>query len=462
MPKIQTTLRAQLSLAIMLLVLFAVALISFLANHYIGRQFEAYVREQERLQAADIALTLSHQYTEDGWEEGFIHGVGMAALSDGYIIKVYDAEGRSIWDAENHDMTLCMQVMDEISARMQEQRPEVAGTFTSGDYVLTGGGKQVGSVTISYYGPYFLRENDFRFLTALNTVLISSGLLSLILALVTGWILARRLAFPIKRTAEIAQQIAEGNYNIRFGGQTKTKELSELTQAIDHLAGALAEQESLRQRLTSDVAHELRTPLTVAQSHLEAMSEGVWEPTRERLQSCYEELSRLGTLVADLEKLAHVESADFTLSKTSVALADIAYTVSSNLATEMLKKELTFTIEGVATVAADKDRISQVVFNLLTNAIKYTPPGGQIAVTLEETAESAILTVADTGIGILEAELSLVFERFYRTDKSRDRLTGGAGIGLTIVKAIVTAHGGTVTCESRAGAGACFTVTIQK
>jgi signal transduction histidine kinase len=459
------SLRTQLTLTIMLVVLFCVALISFLSNLFIGRQFEAYVLEKEKSKAAAIADTLCSHYNgqAEGWDIGFVHGLGMSALYDGSIVKVYDRAGRLIWDAENHDMSLCTHMMAEISERMDEYRPNIGGTFVTRDYALTADGQNIGSAAISYYGPYFLSDNEFRFLEALNTVLAAIGALSLVLALAAGGFLARRIARPIKKTAHIAKQISQGNYGIRFEGKAGTREIDDLTAAVNHLAGALLEQENLRKRLTCDVAHELRTPLTAVGSHLEAMIEGVWEPTAERLQSCHEEIARLGHLVADLEKLAKAESEDLQIDKTPVDLLELARLVSGGFERETQQKGLALVVDGESCVlSADKNRLGQVVANLLENAIKYTPEGGRIRVAVKNSEDGGVLVVEDDGIGIPEEELTLIFERFYRTDESRNRQTGGAGIGLAIVKSIVAAHGGTVEATRKTQAGSRFTVCLPK
>ena len=281
--------------------------------------------------------------------------------------------------------------------------------------------------------------------------------------MIIGSLLAARIARPIRKTVYIAKRISEGNYSIRFEGKTKLKELDELAVAINCLTEGLAEQENLRKRLTVDVAHELRTPLTTLASHLEAMIEGVWEPSVDRLQSCYEEISRLSGLVSDLERLAKTESDNLVLNKSDVDLMVIAHSCYDRYEIEAKKKNISLVIAGSSTIVhADKDRLSQVMENLLSNAIKYTPEYGHIRIEVREAEESSIIMIEDDGIGIPEQELSLVFERFYRTDKSRNRKTGGAGIGLAIVKSIVTAHGGTVQAESSAEQGSRFTVTLPK
>lgn len=458
-------LRTQLSLTIMMTVLFTIAIISLLSNVIINKEFEIYKAEQQKKKADNIVANFNNQYNSltKEWNTEYIHGMGMYALYDGYIIKLYDDNGKIVWDAQNHDMAMCTEIMHEISERMEARRPGISGEFISHDYDLTMNGQKIGSMVISYYGPYFLNESDFRFLDTLNIVLIIIGVISLFLSLIIGGLLAVRITRPIKKTVYIAKRISEGNYSIRFEGKTKFEELDELAVAINCLTDGLSKQENLRKRLTVDIAHELRTPLTTLASHLEAMIEGVWEPSVDRLQSCYEEIGRLSGLVADLERLAKTESDNLVLNKSNVDLMDIAHSCYDRYEIEAKKKNISLVIEGSSSIVkADKDRISQVMANLLTNAIKYTPENGHIRIEVKDTKNSSIFMIGDDGIGIPKHELSLIFERFYRTDKSRNRKTGGAGIGLAIVKSIVTAHGGTVQAESNAEQGSVFTVTLPK
>ena len=422
------SLRAQLSLSILLILLVMVTLISAASNWFINREFEEYMIRQENDRSVSIVNDLGHQYNDltGGWSRDFLHTIGMYSLYDGYILKIYGARG----------------------------------TRT---YPISRNGKQAGSVSITYYGPYFFTENDYRFIKTLNGILLAVGLLSAAFAVAAGTLLARRIARPISKTAYIATQISQGNYGIRFESTPNTRELQEMVTAINHLAEALSEQESLRKRLTSDVAHELRTPLSAVSSHLEAMIEGIWEATPERLQSCQEEIKRLASLVADLQRLADIEDGSLKLVKIRVDLHEIALTAVRNLESEGMKKRIALSACGSPAYAdADRERIIQVVMNLLSNALRYTPPNGRVEVETFETESESILRVKDTGIGIPEEELPYIFERFYRTDKSRNRKTGGTGIGLTIAKSIVESHGGKFTVESTVGEGSRFTVLLPK
>ncbi|HYE68386.1 MAG TPA: ATP-binding protein [Anaerovoracaceae bacterium] len=459
------SLKTKLSLSIALVVLLTVALISLLANFFIGNQFKGYITTQQEKTTQEIVRSISLQYDRETkvWDVDFIHTIGMYALYDGYIIKVYDQDKQVVWDAEACDMRLCNEVMDDITHRMMTEYPKLNGEFTSKEFPAIQNSRVVGTVSISYYGPYFLSEDDFQFLESLNKILIGIGIFSLLSSIFVGFLMAKRLSNPIHKTVGVTKQISSGDYGVRIKDESNTKEVDELIESINQLAGNLEKQENLRKQLTADVAHELRTPLTTVQTHLEALIEGIWEPTTERLQSCYDEMTRISKLVIDLESLAKVESGNLKLDTTQVSLVDLSHKMISNFETEFRNKNLNVTVAGgCPEIFADRDRINQVLMNLISNAVKYTPAGGEIRITLSETEDSIVFSIEDTGSGIPETEIPYIFERFYRADKSRNRLTGGSGIGLAIVKSIVTAHGGTVDVESRVDKGSCFMITLPK
>lgn len=459
----------QLSAGFAVIVLITISVISLTANLLINRQFEKYVARQRESFASQLITTLLSQYnsSDQTWNLDYIHGVGMYALKDGYIIKVYDKDKNMIWDAENHDMTLCHQIMDDIHTNMEKKRPDLKGSFSTHHYTLSQDDKIAGYVDISYYCPYYFSESDFQFLGSLNWILLFTGISSLILAVIAGMFLARRLSIPLIKTTEIAGKIAEGNYHIRYGSNdsppTTTLELAQLGQAIDHMAENLEKQEEIRRQLTSDVAHELRTPVANVSSQLEAMIEKVWEPTPGRLQSCYNELGRISSIISDLEKLRQIESANMVLEKEPVDVFELTQAVKTAFEPELAKKKLTCTVTGEPTIlSGDQKRLHQVIFNLVSNAVKYSTENGQLQIDIHNTPQNVQLTVKDQGIGIAKEDIPLIFERFYRTDRSRNRKTGGAGIGLTIAKTIVLAHGGSISVESEKGCGSCFTVVLPK
>jgi two-component system, OmpR family, sensor histidine kinase BaeS len=459
------SLKTKLSLTIALVVLLTVVSISLLANTMIENQFKGYIIKQQEKTTQEIVERISMQYDNNAnaWDVDFIHNIGMNALHDGYIVKVYDVKDEIVWDAESCDMSQCIDVMDTITHRMMTEYPNMDGEFSSKTFQARNANGIVGTVNISYFGPYFLNEDDFQFLNALNKALIGIGFFSVLISLIVGFFIAKHLSSPILKTVKATKQISNGDYSVRIQEETSTKEVDELIGSINHLAGALEIQEGLRRQLTADVAHELRTPLTTVQTHLEALIEGVWQPTTERLQSCYDEMTRINTLVSDLEKLAKIESDNLKLNKTKINLLEISNSIIDKFEPEFKKKGLRAFVSGnCADILADKGRIEQVYMNLLSNAVKFTPEGSEINISISEMHDSVTFSVKDNGIGIAADEIPFIFERFYRADKSRNRMTGGSGIGLAIVKSIVTAHEGTVDVESHLDKGSSFTVTLPK
>lgn len=287
------------------------------------------------------------------------------------------------------------------------------------------------------------------------------GIISIVFAAIAGIILAGKISVPVKAATRAAKDIARGNYNNRINTDICTMELSELGNAVNHMAESLDNQEMLRRRLTSDVAHELRTPVANVSSNIEAIIEGVLEPTNERLSSCYNELERITCIITELEKLRQIEGENMILHIGHVDIYELAKEVKLIFENEMSKKNIRCDIIGEhIDVCVDKDKMSQVLNNLISNAVKYTDNYGNIQITVIQENENVVITVEDNGCGIDDNDIQYIFERFYRTDKSRNRSTGGAGIGLTITRAIVQLHGGTIHVESKKGVGSLFKVTI--
>ena len=286
-------------------------------------------------------------------------------------------------------------------------------------------------------------------------------MLYILISETAGIILAGKISVPVKAATRAAKDIAQGNYNNRINTDICTMELSELGNAVNHMAESLDNQEMLRRRLTSDVAHELRTPVANVSSNIEAIIEGALEPTNERLSSCYNELERITGIITELEKLRQIEGENMILHIGHVDIYELAKEVKLIFENEMSKKNIRCDIIGEhIDVCVDKDKMSQVLNNLISNAVKYTDNYGNIQITVIQENENVVITVEDNGCGIDDNDIQYIFERFYRTDKSRNRSTGGAGIGLTITRAIVQLHGGTIHVESKKGVGSLFKVTI--
>ena len=412
-----------------------------------------------------MPLSIEPQYNSETkeWNIDYIHGFGMYALNNGYIIKLYDNNKEIIWDASNHDMTLCHKTMQNISSRMKESRPSLDGEFSTHNYELWQNGELVGYLDVSYYGPYYFNDNDFHFLKVLNAIIAVVGVIAVIGAVFAGIIFAKKISVPVVSVTNITKEISNGNYNKKIDTNEDTTEIAQLVQAVNHMSYMLNEQENIRKRLTSDVAHELRTPVANVSANIEAMVEGALEPDNARLESCYNELLRITDIISDLEKLRQIENEKLVLERTSVDVKELCESVIQAFKAQLESKQISCTVNADhVSLMADRNRLYQVMANLISNAIKYTQNGGCINVDVVDNKDFVAISVKDNGIGINESDLPFIFERFYRTDKSRNRTTGGAGIGLAIVKAIVLAHGGEVSVESEEGVGSTFKVVLPQ
>ena len=301
---------------------------------------------------------------------------------------------------------------------------------------------------------------DSALRTSLLQAIAGAAGLAALLALLTGLAVARRITRPIGRLIAVTRSMAAGDRASRAGDVRGLGELRELAAAFDQMADTLDREDQIRRDMVADVAHELRTPIAVLQAGHEALLDGVAEPTPEELSSLRDEVLRLARMVGDLQTLAAADAAALHLSRSQRDLADIAAAAADSLARrfEAAAVDLDRQLSPVL-VLADPHWLHQVVTNLLTNAVKFTPAGGRVTVSTRQAGADAVLEVADTGIGIPAEELPRVFDRFWRGQRSGQ--TSGSGIGLTIAAELARAHGGELTAASAEGAGTTMTLTLS-
>jgi signal transduction histidine kinase len=441
-----------------------VIIIGVLANFLLEQQFRKYVREnQERLNLQMVAA-ISRGYNPNGsWNMGVINEIGMNALEQGLILRVDDNNRRIVWDALSHNRGMCQQMIVHMARNMQSRYSNWKGGYTERGYNLQLNFRKIGQVRIGYYGPFFYTDNDLLFINTLNRLLYGVAILALFTALAAGALTAKRISNPISKVIQTAQSITSGDYQIQHYPENNIREINQLNSAMTELATALKKQENLRKQLTADVAHELRTPLATLQSHLEAMLDGIWDPDRQRLKTCHDEVRRISRMVKDLERLTKFESGRLVLEENEFDLMELIVQLLMNFQPEADRKGIQLISKGdPILIRADRDKISQLLINLVANSLKYTPSGGLIELNCKESASEITIVVRDTGSGISAEDLPFIFERFYRADKSRNRLTGGSGIGLTIAKSIVEAHGGNITVKSELEKGTEFTIILPK
>jgi Signal transduction histidine kinase len=439
-------------------------LITIFTTIFVYKHFEEYVKQNTEQKNREIVTTLAGQYMGNGqWNTKVIETIGVSAMENGIILKVMDINGKTVWDARAHNNGMCQRIIEHMSQNASKIPGGGKATYTEVPYSINHNLDKVGTVKIGTYGEYYLNEHDIAFINDLYNLLWAVGVFSLILSLLFGTVMSKRLVSPISRVINTAKSISKGYYSDRVTEKSNTREINQLTTTINDLAENMQKQETLRKRITGDVAHELRTPLATLQSHMEAMIDGIWSADTERLTSCHEEIVRISKMVGDLERLAKYESENLVLNKDIFDMTELAKRQVQNFESEFLSKGLDLKLSGsICEVYADKDKITQVFVNLLSNALKYTPQGGTVRLDIRDTEDYTEISVEDNGPGIPDEDLPYIFERFYRADKSRNRMTGGSGIGLTICKSIITAHGGTIDVQSSPDKGTKFSFIIPK
>lgn len=300
------------------------------------------------------------------------------------------------------------------------------------------------------------------FLHATTSTLIWTSVGALLLALGASLFLTRRLLSPIRQMGAVAGRIASGDYSQRVES-IPGDEVGELVAAFNQMVCSLQRLEKLRKDLVADVAHELRTPLTNMRGYLEALRDGVLPPSPEQIASLHEEVLRLVRLVEGLHQLAIADAGIQRLRLETTDLNALAAHALEPFKPRFAQKaiRLTESARGVLGVRVDHDQFVCVLNNLFENAWHYTPAGGEVSVRVSPEGPAAALSVSNTGDGIPLHDLPFIFERFYRGEKSRSREHGGAGIGLSLVKQIIEAHGGTVSAQS-ADSLTTFRITLPR
>lgn len=307
-----------------------------------------------------------------------------------------------------------------------------------------------------------LREEEEIFLQRTNQALLWATAGATLLAVLVGFLLTRPLLHPIRDLTQASQAMAQGQLAQQVPVRTQD-ELGELAEAFNQMSRDLAKANQLRRQMTADIAHDLRTPLTVIAGYLESMQEGVLAPTPGRLQTMYQEVEHLLHLVADLQTLAKADAGELTLNKQKLEPAALLQRVANSYQHPAEQKgvALFLNIATDQTFSGDEERLVQVLGNLVSNALRYTPAGGYIRLAAVSQPPEVCLLVEDNGPGIAPEHLPHIFDRFYRADRSRQGESGESGLGLAIVRSLVEAHGGVVEVSSSPGAGCTFMVKLK-
>jgi signal transduction histidine kinase len=386
------------------------------------------------------AIAADQQRRADGWSPGVVAEVRSHARAAGFEIMLRDARGRPLTAASG---------------------PADRGRPSAGAWVRVNG-RVVGRLTLRQVGTDVFAAENHALHGQLKGLLALCAALALALGLAVAVLLAKSLVRPLRRLTDTAERMSRGELSARArrhdGGGA---ELEKLATTLNGLASTLAREGELRRAAAADIAHELRTPVTGIVSRIEAAQDGVMDDDAANLEAMHAEALRLVHLIDDVGQLADAERSALLIAKRPVDLATIAQARALAYAGFFAAKGITFErdLELVRT-HGDARRLEQVVDNLLSNALRYTDPGGHVVLTVRGEPGVAVVEVRDTGIGISAEDLPRVFDRFWRSDRSRSRATGGSGVGLAVVRELVRAHHGDVELRSHVGLGTTARVAL--
>ncbi len=474
--------------AFVVVIVASTGMVAFLVNRTTANQFELYTTQTGQQWAAQLAPVAANYYARAGsW-----NGVDTALRNPwGYSMTSGSTGNGTMWDMgesgmmgntggwSNGDMSES-DMMGDMNAMTFSDRIILAqadGTVVV-DTANTLMGRQLPSDDLAKGAPIILGEQRIGtlivtpldapatpagdFMGAVNRSTLWAGIAASGLAVILGSALFVQIIRPLRRLSLATQGIAAGDLGqrVRVNGQD---EISQLAMTFNQMAETLQHYTTERQNMISDIAHELRTPLSIIQGNLEAMLDGVMPTTSEELASLHQEALRLNRLITDLRTLSLAEAGQLHLQKRSIEPGALVEQVAARMHLTAQAKNIaleTDIADPLPEIQADPERLAQVMTNLVDNALRYGPNGTRVVVGAFSVAGCVKLSVSDDGPGIPPEDVPHLFERFWRAEKSRNRVTGGSGLGLVIVKQLVEAHHGQVQVESHVGRGTRFEVQI--
>lgn len=458
------SINSKLIISFTLIMIVTILSIKLFVNTIFKDSFEKYVDDSNKVEVNHlIEFDLKNLYTNESWNTEFIEGLGIEAIRKGIAIEIYDKNNNKVWSVFEDEKVLSDKTLNDISKNMKSIEKQWDNYFEELKVDINDdeGNILVGYAYIGHYASTYYMENDVEFFNAINRIIIIIGVISISSIIIISIIISRSIAKPISKVSKMTKYIGEGNYKNKLNYKSNIMEIDDLINSINKLSNELNDQENLRKQLTGDIAHELRTPLTSIKGHLDAIIVGIWEPTNERLNSINEEVKRITNLVDELRKLAKFDSGKDNLNKEIVNLKNYIKSIAYNYEGKALEKNIVikYQLENIEALI-DKEKFAQVIINILSNAIKYNNGNNSIYIKVFKKNNSINISIKDSGIGIPKSEYKNIFERFYRLDKSRGANEKGVGVGLTIAKSIVNAHGGEIEVYSEINKGSEFIISL--
>jgi len=441
------SLNFRLLLAFALVIIVTIGAMFFFTYQSTRSEISQFGERMELMQARRVEVELSNYYYHQGSWEGIQSFVAQWGNLYGRRIILTDNDGTVVADSEG----------EFLGKPYEADKP---GISMSPPW-------ETNAIGILYLDPGLSPEVDIASLQivygAIGRFFIWGGLVAVAIALLLTFVLSRRILAPVKALTQAARRLGKGDFSQRVHVRDKG-EVGELAQSFNSMASDLECAEQLRRNMVADAAHELRTPLSNIRGYLEAIRDGIKKPDSGTIRSLNEEASSLSRLVDDLQELSLADAGELKLICRKEDISKLIDEAAAAWQPQAAAKGLMLAVklaEKLPLINIDSHRIKQVLRNLLENAVAHTSQGGSIAVEAWKEGNQIKVSVVDTGKGIPAKDLPNIFERFYRVDKSRARATGGSGLGLTIAKRLVEAHGGRIEVQSKPGKGSRFTFTLS-
>lgn len=443
-----------------LILLISVSIISLSAalilRELIIKDFEEYLEGKAEDRIYRIIAAVEGSYEQySGWNENALKEIAVWALLIGYETKIFDINNNELMNTSKAMETLYPLMKKRIMAITGF--PFIEKSIDKNNFMIYPmfiGGKEIGTLEIIFINPKEEQGKEI-FMKRSNRFLIMSLFILGGLSIVLSFIFSKRLTDPIKKLTASAKDISKGKSKSRVS-VSGNDEISTLSRTFNIMAGNLDIQESLRKKLTSNIAHELRTPLTSIQGELEGMIDGLIKLDKERLLSLHEETIRLKKIIEGIEELSKAEASILELKRQKIALKPFLSNIKDRFERLFIGKGIKLGLEcdDALTIYADPDKLSQIVINLLSNALRATNKGGNVRIKTGLKEREGFIKVTDTGSGIKKEDIPFIFERFYKAYE------GGLGLGLTIARELADAHGGRLEVQSEYGKGSIFTLYI--
>lgn len=451
------------------LIIVIMLLIMLGGREIISENFERYFLDQATQKVDELEEVTIQLLTSEGNRGVNRAKAIMQPYSNGlFSYRILDADGNEIITNRKPTPGGGEVTMNDRMNQFREKNPRfkkeamIEGETRTLTSTVDGQEVVIGTLEVEYYLVNNLLPEDALFIDEFLVLYRWMMVIVAVIGVILMFFAARSISKPIKKVVETTNGMGAGNLQERVDIKSTTREMIILSDAVNQLADTLEEEDHLRKQMSSDMAHEIRTPLNNIRNILEAMIDGLWEPTEENMNRCMDEVLRMNTMIDQLKDIAMIEEKNLSFNDSIFGASSMVSGMVSTFEPEAMKKGvgLAMRSETDVQVRMDAEKLKQILSNLIGNSIRYCYEDSVINVRTSVSGSDFVLVVEDEGIGIEEEHLERIFERFYRTDDSRSKETGGLGLGLTIVKKIVDHYEGHVKVASTRGVGTRFSIHL--